>query len=62
MTKAKSIEFWLIALPVLFILAGWAAGFEQNIVAKWFIPVFAAVWMLLAVAWILRELVRKMRS
>ncbi len=62
MTKAKSIEFWLIALPVLFILAGWAAGFEQNIVAKWFIPVFAAVWMLLAVAWIFRELVRKMRS
>jgi hypothetical protein len=62
MTKVKTLEFWLVFLPVLFVLAGWAAGFEQNIVAKWFIPVFAAVWMLLAIAWIFRELMRKLRD
>ncbi len=62
MPKVRSIEFWLVALPVLFVLSGWAAGFQHNIVAKYFIPVFAAVWMILAVAWMLREIIRKFRN
>jgi len=62
MTKVKTIEFWLVALPVLFVLAGWAAGFEQETVAKYLLPLFAAVWMLLAIVWMFREIVRKIRD
>ncbi|MGO9172888.1 MAG: hypothetical protein ACLP7P_13130 [Rhodomicrobium sp.] len=62
MTKVKMIEFWLVALPVLFVLAGWAAGFEQEAVAKYLLPLFAAVWMLLAIVWMFREIVRKIRD
>ncbi len=62
MPKVRSIEFWLVALPVLVILAAWGAGFKHEFVMGYFIPVFAAVWMVLAIAWLLREFVRKFRD
>jgi hypothetical protein len=62
MTKVKTIEFWLFALPVLFFLAIWAAGFDHDAFAKPLIIAFAGVWMLLAIFWMLRELVRRFFS
>ncbi|MGO8955680.1 MAG: hypothetical protein ACLPWS_12405 [Rhodomicrobium sp.] len=62
MRKVKTIEFWLVALPVLFLLSGLAAGFDQEAVAKILLPVVAVVWMLLAIVWMFREIVRKIRD
>jgi hypothetical protein len=62
MPKIWTIEFWLVALPILFVLAGWAAGFQHSIVARYFIPIFAGAWMVLAFAWMLREAVRRLRD
>jgi hypothetical protein len=62
MTKIKTVEFWLFALPVLFFAAGWAAGFDHDAFAKYLIPAFAGVWMLLAIFWMLRELLRRLRG
>jgi hypothetical protein len=56
MTKVKTVEFWLFALPVLLALA-WAAGFDRD-----YLPAFLGVWLLLAVFWMCRELVRKFFS
>jgi hypothetical protein len=57
MKRIKTVEFWLIALPVLFIVAVWAAGLERD-----FIPFFLGIWIVLAIFWMLREFVRKLRS
>jgi hypothetical protein len=60
MTKVKTLEFWLFALPVLLVLAGWAAGFDHDENAKYLIIAFAGVWLMLAIYWMLRELVRRL--
>jgi hypothetical protein len=59
MTKVKTVEFWLFALPVLFALAVWAAGFDQDTSAKYLIIAVAGVWLLLAIYWMLREMMRR---
>jgi len=62
MTKVKTLEFWLVMLPLLFIGAGLAAGFDNEALAKYLLPVFAAAWMLLALFWMGREIVRRIRD
>jgi hypothetical protein len=62
MPKVRSLEFWLIALPLLFVLSGFLAGFDHVVVAKYFLPLCAATWMLLAIAWMFREFVRRIRN
>jgi hypothetical protein len=62
MTKVKTVEFWLFALPALAILAGWAGAFEQETLAKYYILSFLILWLILAVYWMFRELVRRFRS
>jgi hypothetical protein len=56
MTKVKTVEFWLFAIPVLVALA-WAAGFTHEL-----LPVVLGVWLVLAIFWMLREMVRRFRS
>lgn len=58
MPKIRSIEFWLFALPVVAI-AVWAAGIEQEIIRQYLIPVLLVTWMVLAIAWMLREVFRR---
>jgi len=62
MTKVKTLEFWLFALPVLFGLAVWAGAAEQDLVAKYLVPICLGAWAILAVLWMLREIVRKIRD
>jgi hypothetical protein len=62
MTKVKSVEFWLFALPVLFGLAAWTAVFDHDALVNYFTPAFLGVWLLLAVFWMFREMVRRFRS
>jgi hypothetical protein len=62
MTKVKSVEFWLIALPALMVAALLVAGFEQVAGAAGPIPYLAVAWLVLAVYWIGRELFRRIAS
>jgi hypothetical protein len=56
MTKVKTVEFWLFAIPV-FVALAWVAGFTHEL-----LPAVLGVWLLLAIFWMLRELVRRIFS
>jgi hypothetical protein len=62
MTRVKKIEFWLFALPALLVGSAWLASFDRVTFARHFIPIFAVAWMILAIAWMFRELVRWIRD
>jgi hypothetical protein len=62
MTKIKTVEFWLFAIPVLFALAAWAAVIDHDAFVNYFTPVFLGVWLLLAIFWMFRELGRRFFS
>jgi hypothetical protein len=53
MTKVKTVEFWLLAIPALLVLA-WVADVNREP-----LPVFLGVWVLLAIYWMFRELMRR---
>jgi hypothetical protein len=61
MTRIKTVEFWLFALPILPVLA-WAVGFHHDTFSEYLFPAFLGVWLLLAIFWMLRELVRRLRD
>ncbi len=60
MTKVKTIEFWLVVLPVVFILAVLAAGFDKITSMDGLLPWLAMTWAVLATFWMLRELFRRL--
>jgi hypothetical protein len=62
MTKVKTIEFWLVALPLLMVMSVIFAGFDQVAGAAGPIPYLAVAWLILAVYWIVRELFRRIAS
>ena len=62
MTRAKTIEFWLFALPILIAIAAILAGFDGIRFARHAIPGLAVVWMLLAIAFMFRALLRWVRG
>jgi hypothetical protein len=62
MTKVKTVEFWLIAIPALMVAAVIVAGFDQVAGAAGPIPYLAVTWLILAVYWIGRELFRRIAS
>jgi hypothetical protein len=62
MTRVKTIEFWLFALPVIFVAVALFGGFDRVSFARPFIAAVAVTWMLLAIAWMFRELLRWIRS
>jgi hypothetical protein len=62
MTKVKTVEFWLIAIPALMVAAVIVAGFDQVAGAAGPIPYLAVAWLILAVYWICRELFRRIAS
>jgi len=62
MTKAKTIEFWLFALPILIVIAAVLAGFDGIRFVRDFIPGLAVAWMLLAIAFMFRAFLRWVRG
>jgi hypothetical protein len=62
MPKVKTLEFWLFALPALIVFAAWLASFDRITIVRYTIPAIAAVWMVLAIAWMGREFVRWVRD
>lgn len=60
--KVRSIEFWLFALPALMIFTAWLSSYERIGVTRYLIPGIAVVWSVLAVIWMLREIVRQIRD
>jgi hypothetical protein len=62
MTKVKTIEFWLFALPALFVLVGLLVGFDRILFARTFVINISVAWMILAIAWMFRELWRRIRN
>jgi hypothetical protein len=61
MPKIKSIEFWLFALPALFVV-GLLIGLDRTSIARPLTLVFGVAWVIIAIAWMLREFVRWIRS
>ena len=59
MPKVKKIEFWLVALLVLIVVAVVAAGFDQVAIAGGVIPALAVAWLVLAIFWMVREIFRR---
>lgn len=58
MKSVKTLEFWLVALLALTIVAGWVAGFDGIKWAGHLIPIFLVAWMFLALTWMFREIIR----
>ncbi len=59
MPKVKTIEFWLVALPLLIVVAGIIAGFDQVTTAGGVIIPMAVAWLILAIFWMGREIFRR---
>ena len=62
MKRVKTLEFWLVALPALVVIAAWVAGFDGIKWARHLIPVFAIAWTAFALTWMFREFIRWIRS
>jgi hypothetical protein len=57
--KLKTVEFWLVALPVLFAVLGWVSGFDNmHFLNHLFTPIII-LWIALALFWMGREIVRR---
>ncbi len=62
MWRFLRLEFWLFALPVLVAVAAVLAGPERITYAGRVIPYLAVLWMILAVAWMLKTIFRRVRE
>ncbi len=62
MSRFLRLEFWLFAIPSLVVVAALLAGADQISLAGRVIPYLAVVWMVLAIAWMLKTIVRRVRE
>ncbi len=62
MRIVKKIEFWLFALTALFVLDVILAVVERSSAPGRAIPYLAAVWVVLAIAWMFKAIVSKARE
>jgi FtsH-binding integral membrane protein len=62
MQKVKTIGFWLFALVAVIVAAVVLAVGYKSSMAGAAIPYLALVWMVLALAWMFRSIVRKVRD
>ncbi len=62
MKRVKTLEFWLVALLALIVLAGWFDAFKDIKWLGYLIPYFAGVWAVLALTWMFREIIRRIRE
>ena len=62
MSRFLRLEFWLFALPALVAVAAVLAGADRISLAGRVIPYLAVVWMVLAIAWMFKMIVRRVRE
>jgi hypothetical protein len=62
MSKALTIEFWLFAIPGFVVVAAWFAGADRIAFAGRVIPYLAVIWLVLAIAWMLKVIFRRVRG
>ncbi len=62
MSRFLRLEFWLFALPALVAVAAVLAGADRISIAGRVIPYLAVVWMVLAIAWMFKMIVRRVRG
>ena len=62
MSRLLRLEFWLFAIPGLVVIAALLAGPERIAFAGRVIPYLAVVWMVLAIAWMFRVILRRVRE
>ncbi len=62
MTNYKTLEFWLVMLPLIGIAGVLIGGFDQVTDAAYISIPLAAIWAVLAVFWMARELYRRIAS
>jgi hypothetical protein len=62
MSRFLRLEFWLFAIPCLVVIAALLAGADRITYAGRVIPYLAVIWMVLAIAWMFKMIVRRVRG
>jgi hypothetical protein len=62
MRIVKTIEFWLFALTAIIVADVVLAVVEHSSAPGRAIPYLAVVWMVFAIAWMLKAIIRKARE
>jgi hypothetical protein len=62
MSRFLRLEFWLFAIPALVAVAAVLAGADRITLAGRVIPYLAVVWMVLAIAWMFKMILRRVRD
>ena len=62
MSRFLRLEIWLFAIPGLVVVAAVLAGADRISLAGRVIPYLALVWMVLAIAWMLKTILRRVRE
>ncbi len=62
MWRFLRLEFWLFAIPGLVAIAAVLAGADRIALAGRAIPYLAVVWMVLAIAWMFKTILRRARE
>ena len=62
MSRFLRLEFWLFAIPALVVVAAVLAGADRISLAGRVIPYLAVVWMVLAIAWMFKMILRRVRD
>ncbi len=56
------LEFWLFAIPSIVAVVAVLAGADRISFAGRVIPYLAVVWMVLAIAWMFKVILRRVRE
>ncbi len=62
MSKFLRLEFWLFAIPGVVVVAALLAGADRIALAGKVIPYLAVLWMVLAIAWMFKTILRRVRD
>ena len=62
MSKVKTLEFWLFAIAGLIVVAALIAVAHRLPFAGQVFLFLSVTWMVLAIVWMFREIVRKVRG
>ena len=62
MSRFLRLEFWLFAIPALVAVAAVLAGADRISLAGRVIPYLAVGWMVLAIAWMFKMILRRVRD
>ncbi len=62
MSRLLRLEFWLFAIPGLVTVVAFLAGADRISFAGRVIPYLAVIWMVLAIAWMFKVILRRVRE